>query len=293
MTKTFVLTIDVEVDAGKKWRTSNPAAYEGVYKGIPQLQSLCDQYGVKTVYLISPAVMVDKDSVEVLKALDVNHCELGTHLHGEYIEPKATFKGTDFSGCDPSEMQCQYEKSLEFDKLKNLTDWFVDLFGYQPKSFRAGRFGARGWTIECLQQLGYTHDSSVTPFRNWHDIADFSKPESITPYYPSTDDICCLGAGKVLEVPVSITPDLEWLRPTPRFSDFDQCKKVIDWYEQNATPTVLCSMFHNVELVPGKSPYCQTDADCQAMLHRVESIFELLAKRGYEFKTLNQITVAG
>ena len=293
MTKTFVLTIDVEVDAGKKWRTSNPATYEGVYKGIPQLQTLCEQYGVKPVYLISPAVMVDKDSVEVLKALDIENCELGTHLHGEYIEPEATYKGNDFSGCDPSEMQCQYEKSLEFDKLKNLTDWFVDLFGYQPKSFRAGRFGARGWTINCLQQLGYTHDSSVTPFRNWHDIADFSKPESITPYYPSTDNICCLGEAKVLEVPVSITPDLEWLRPTPRFSDFDQCKKVIDWYEQNATPTVLCSMFHNVELVAGMSPYCPTEADCQAMLHRVESIFELLAKRGYEFKTLSQVTVAG
>ncbi|SJM94618.1 hypothetical protein CRENPOLYSF2_4130006 [Crenothrix polyspora] len=32
--KTFVLTIDVEIDAGKKWHTSNPASYEGVYSGI-------------------------------------------------------------------------------------------------------------------------------------------------------------------------------------------------------------------------------------------------------------------
>ena len=41
-------------------------------------------------------------------------------------------------------------------KLKNLTDKFVDLFGYAPKSFRAGRFGAR-MDVECLERLGYTH----------------------------------------------------------------------------------------------------------------------------------------
>jgi hypothetical protein len=291
--QTFVLTIDVEIDAGKKWRTSNPASYQGVYEGIPTLQSLCDRFNVKPVYLISPAVLVDQQSVECLKALDTNKCELGTHLHGEYTEPQATFPGKDFSGCNPSEMQCQYEPALEFAKLQNLTNRFIELFGYQPRSFRAGRFGARGWTIECLQRLGYTHDSSVTPFRNWHDIADFSTPGCLTPYNPSTVNICQPGESKVLEVPVSITPELQWLRPTPRFSDLEQCQQVIDWYEQNTSPTVLCSMFHNVELVAGKSPYCETEADCQAMLKRVEAIFELLESRGYQFKTLSQVTKEG
>jgi hypothetical protein len=293
MTKTFVLTIDVEIDAGKKWRTSNPASYEGVYTGVAKLQALCDGYGVKPVYLISPAVMVDARSVEVLSALGAARCELGAHLHGEYMAPAAKFPGPDFSGCDPSEMQCQYDQSLEFAKLKNLTERFAELFGYRPTSFRAGRFGARGWTIDCLQRLGYTHDSSVTPHRNWHDIADFSTPGSLTPYYASTDDICVAGNSSVLEVPVSITPELKWLRPTPRFSDLAQCKAVIDWYEQNTAPTVLCCMFHNVELVPGKSPYCATEADCQGMLQRIEAMFELLARRGYQFKTLSEVSLHG
>ncbi len=293
LTKTFVLTIDVEIDAGKKWRTSNPASYEGVHSGIPRLQSVCDHHGVKPVYLISPAVMVDRRSVDVLNALGSDRCELGSHLHGEYIGPGPTYPGPDFSGCDPGEMQCQYDRGLELAKLKSLTECFVELFGQRPRSFRAGRFGARGWTIDCLQQLGYTHDSSVTPFRNWNDVADFSKPGSLVPYHPSTADICQPGDSTVIEVPVSITPELQWLRPTPRFSDFEQCVKVIDWYEAHTEPTVLCSMFHNVELVPGKSPYCATEADCQAMLQRVDAIFELLAKRGYEFKTLSQVTLKG
>jgi hypothetical protein len=290
--KSFVLTIDVEIDAGPKWRTSNPATYEGVIKGIDILQTLCDTYGVKPVYLISPAVMVDEKSVEFLKSLDKQRCELGTHLHGEYIEPEARFPGPDFSGCDPQDMQCQYDKELEFAKLKNLTQKFINLFGYPPKSFRAGRFGARGWTVECLEKLSYTHDTSVTPFRNWHDIADFSKPASLSPYHPSKEDICETGDSAIIEVPVSITPDIKWLRPTPRFSDYEQCKKVIDWYEHHVNPTVLCCMFHNVELVPGKNPYCKTDEDCGAMLARIESIFRLLQDRDYVFRTLSEITVS-
>lgn len=291
--KTYVLTIDVEIDAGPKWRTSNPATYEGVYRGIDVLQRLCESYGVKPVYLISPAVMVDPQSIALLKSLDRTKCELGAHLHGEYIPPKERYAGPDFSGCDPGEMQCAYDKETEFAKLKNLTDRFINLFGYAPRSFRAGRFGARGWTLDCLERLGYTHDTSVTPFRNWHDIVDFSKPCSLSPYYPSKDDICLRGTSNVLEVPVSITPNLEWLRPTPKFSDFDRCKNVIDWYETHTTPTVLCSMFHNVELVPNKSPYCKTDEDCQAMLQRIERTFQLLNERSYRFKTLSEVGVEG
>ncbi|MFZ2650221.1 MAG: hypothetical protein WA210_08945 [Burkholderiaceae bacterium] len=293
MDKTFVLTIDVEIDAGKKWRTSDPATYDGVSIGIARLQSLCDRFGVKPTYLISPAVMVDPRSVQCLAALDSKRCELGSHLHGEYIGPLARFGGPDFSGCDPGEMQCQYEPSLELAKLARLTDRFQELFGYRPRSFRAGRFGARGWTIDCLQKLGYTHDTSVTPHRNWNGVADFSRPGRLSPYYPSTGDICRPGDSSVLEVPVSITPELEWLRPTPRFSDLAACTRVIDWYERHTAPTVLCCMFHNVELVPGKSPYCATEQDCQDMLDRVAAIFELLTRRGYRFKTLSEVTPQG
>lgn len=292
--KTYVLTIDVEIDAGRKWKTSNTATYEGVTQGIGILQLLCERYGVKPVYLISPAVMVDPVSVAFLNGLNRAHCELGTHLHGEYIAPLARFSGEDFSGCDPKDMQCDYEEDLEFEKLKNLTEKFKNLFGFAPKSFRAGRFGARGWTLACLEKLGYTHDTSVTPFRQWHDVVDFSKPGSLSPYYPSRENLCIPGDASILEVPVSITPDVTWLRPTPRrFSDFEQCKKVIDWYEEQVSPTVLCSMFHNVELVPNKSPYCRTEEDCAGMLETIEKTFQLLTDRNYAFKTLSEVTVDG
>ncbi len=289
MQKTFVLTIDVEIDAGRKWKTRDPASYLGVSQGIARLQSLCDRYEVRPTYLISPAVMVDARSVAYLDRLDRTRCELGTHLHGEYIGPQATYAGPDFGGCDPGEMQCTYEPELEYAKLETLTRRFVASFGEAPRSFRAGRFGARGWTIECLERLGYTHDTSVTPHRNWHGIADFSRPGSLAPYFPDKHDICQPGDSSVVEVPVSITPSLQWLRPTPRFSDLAQCIEVVDWYENNVDPTVLCCMFHNVELVPEMSPYCRTEADCVAMLDRIEQLFRLLSGRGYRFATLCEI----
>ena len=285
----FVLTVDVEIDAGRKWRTRDPASYTGVTVGIPRLQRLCEQYGVPPVYLISPAVLVDAESVELLDGLDRNRCELGAHLHGEYIGPQATYAGADFSGCDPGEMQCTYAPELEFAKLESLTRRFVDCFGEAPKSFRAGRFAARGWTIDCLERLGYSHDSSVTPYRNWADIADFSHPGSLAPYRPSKSDICRTGDSRIVEVPVSITPEIKWLRPTPRFSDLERCIEVVDWYEAHVDPVVLCCMFHNVELVPDMSPYCRTQADCDAMLDRLEQLLRVLAGRGYQFSRLRDI----
>ena len=75
--KTYVLKIDVEIeiDAGSKWKTSNLETYEGVYRGIPLLQGLCEPYGVKPVFLISQAVLVDRKSVACLKSLGRKHCE--------------------------------------------------------------------------------------------------------------------------------------------------------------------------------------------------------------------------
>ncbi len=289
----FVLTIDVEIDAGRKWKTSDPATYRGVIEGIPRLQALCDTYGVRPTYLISPAVMVDQTSVDLLGGLDPKRMELGAHLHGEYVPPEARYAGLDFSGCDPGEMQCEYPEPVEFEKLAFLTERFEALFGHAPTSFRAGRFAARAWTIDCLERLGYTHDSSVTPFRNWYDRVDFPKPGSLAPYHPSKDDICRPGTASLIEVPVSITPKLEWLRPTPRFADFEGCRTVIDWYIAHVSPTVLCCMFHNVELVPGMSPYCRTEEDCSGMLDVIERIFAYLRNKNVTFKTLSEVTLNG
>jgi len=53
-----------------------------------------------------------------------------------------------------SEIQSSYSQEIEFEKLKNLTDLFINKFGHRPTSFRAGRFGAGNNTISALENLG-------------------------------------------------------------------------------------------------------------------------------------------
>ena len=234
---------------------------------------------------------MDDSCVSFLRNLDPESCELATHLHGEYVEPSAKYKGPDFSGCDPGEMQCDYPEEIEFRKLETLTHLFVDKMGTSAKSFRAGRFGARGWTLECLRRLDYTHDSSVSPFRNWYGKADFSQAKLLAPYLASSENLLSRGESGITEVPITITPQRVWLRPTPGFSDLSTMEEVIRWYEGNVSPLTLCCMFHNVELVPGKSPSSETAADCEMMFERLEGLFGYISRRDYQSKTVSEVTV--
>ena len=86
---------------------------------------------------------------------------------------------------------------------------FFQQFGYQPVSFRAGRFGIGHQTGKWLDELGYKVDTSVTPHITWTskkgkkfpDFQDF--PE--TPYRVSYEgDIWQTGHSDFLEVPVTI-----------------------------------------------------------------------------------------
>ena len=64
--------------------------------------------------------------------MPADSCELGTHLHGDYMEPEARFPGPDYSGCDPVEMQCEctelallfhpYEQQQVKEELHTLKD---------------------------------------------------------------------------------------------------------------------------------------------------------------------------
>lgn len=278
----FTMTVDVEPDAGPGWKTSSPITFTGVYEGVSRLDALARECGVRVTYFLNPVVMHDPRSVRLLSDLSPERAELATHLHGDYVAPQARYPGPDFSGCDPVDMQCEYSPEVEFEKLANLTALFEEKFGCRPKSFRAGRFGARGWTIDCLRRLGYTHDSSVTPFRNWYGKADFSKAEWLAPYPADPGDILKRGESGVIEVPVTITKKMKWLRPTPGFSDLKEMQDVVKTYEGLGGALFLCSMIHNVELVPGVSPYCESQQQCDQMLESLRALFVWLRDRGYQ-----------
>ncbi|RIK80618.1 hypothetical protein DCC62_03270 [candidate division KSB1 bacterium] len=307
----LAITIDTECDKGPGWRVQKPMRFEAVNRGIPErLQPLFERYGIKATYLLSPEVIADADSVATLQRLG-RKVELGTHLHGEYIEPQA-----DWEAEATAAFQSQYSPEIERQKLENLTLAFTRAFGYAPTSFRAGRFGIGRQSLPMLQELGYRVDSSVTPFMAWyadasHGVNFLGAPKQ--PYYPSPIDFRKAGSLRILEVPVTVhncfwhrIPGflLRCLNPLNRYQSFLMGKilkvqKKTTWFRPTYAsgeqmialarhligrkhadePCVLNMMFHNVEFWPGASPYAKNEAEVGVLLQRMDQALEFLFSR--------------
>ncbi|HEU5164332.1 MAG TPA: hypothetical protein VFU29_02260 [Chitinophagaceae bacterium] len=297
MKKFLVITIDVEPDCSSTWHYSNPLTFKGVTEGIAQrLQPLFNKYDIIPTYLINNVVLENKESVSILKNLTGRY-ELGTHLHPEFIEPEKKFDN--YAGKKGTDNSCFYPPQIEFEKIKNITFLFEQQFDYKPTAFRAGRYSAGSNTIKSLVKLNYLVDTSVTPHICWNDATreqpvDFTDaPEQ--PYFIDAENIIHeINSSNILQVPISITlkernPLKEfiisgagllharrkykpiWLRPY--YSPFEDMLFLYHQYLSSYSTRdciVFNMMFHNVEVLPGLSPYTNTDEDCERYLTELE-----------------------
>lgn len=300
MNRYLVITIDVEPDCSPDWKYSNPLTFNGVYEGIKsRLQPLFNKYHITPTYLINNVVLEDRPSIDTFKHLD-GKFELGTHLHPEFIEPqKSEF---DYAGKKGVANSCFYDPEIESAKIKSITELFKQQFNFQPTSFRAGRFSAGPNTLKSLLNLGYKVDTSVTPNFRWDDRTrekpvDF-RTAPVLPYRVDLNNITEPDhEGRLLEVPVSIILEklsfIEslkyiknkkrfpykgskpvWLRP--KFSTNDQFKMIVEKIssEFNDSENIVFNMmFHNVEVMPGLSPYSLTESDCKKYMESLEMFF--------------------
>ncbi len=309
----FLITTDAEIDKSESWGIAAGETFSSVLDAIPyKLTPIFDRFGVKPTYLLSSEVMENRDCVSLLKG--TRDCELGTHLHGELVEPQRTV--TKLAGNRTKAMQSSYPPDVEYQKLKNLTLLFVDKFGYSPTSFRAGRFAAGDNTVRFLEELGYLVDSSVTPGEDWNYLegrANFVQAKD-QPYFPSREHLLDEGDSKILEVPVSIAcPALRkwlspmrrrvllrstidfflrtrWLRPSLQTSAqmVQVIKKILDKHHVSDLIT-LNMMFHSMELVPNASPYARDEQECDVLLRRIETILEYCFENNFHFVTLSEL----
>lgn len=313
----LAITIDTERDCSPTWHTASPLTFTSVTEGIPQrLQPLFNKYGACPTYLLTAGVMENETCLATFRGLEGSF-ELGTHLHGEYVEPERKFDH--YAGTLSSDMQCFYPVEIEAAKLRSLTTLYEDRFGCAPLSFRAGRFAADAKTLSLLAQLGYKVDTSVTSHVIWDDPAgrlDFaSAPEQ--PYHPCAEDICREGDLDILELPVTIDRHLLppsplghlaamsirhipkvgnyllkplWLRPSNSSARrmIAVIKRYVARYRDEPL-IVLNMMFHSMEAVPGKSPYTLTGDDCWAFLDRIETVLAYCAAEGIGFARLADV----
>ena len=303
----FLITIDTECDKGPKWVIKKPLEFRSIKEGIPEtLTPLFERFELIPTYLLSPEVILNDQSVSILESLE--RVELGTHLHGEFLEPFS-----DFDTNRTSTPQLFYEPDVEYQKLKNLTQLFESRFKYSPTSFRAGRWGLSIKTLGFLQELGYIVDSSISPFRtHYFDqnryVNFWGTP--LQPYHPSPNDYRREGKMKLLEVPATLgNPSLmrlphfilrqfndkskihkkvlgklgkssKIIMLRPYRSSAEEMIKISESYiktfRRKSDTIFLNMMFHSNELVPGASPYVQTAADLEKYLNSLKFLFDAL-----------------
>ncbi|MFZ8826368.1 MAG: hypothetical protein ACO2OT_05975 [Candidatus Caldipriscus sp.] len=287
--KLLAISIDTECDKGKRWEIIKPMGFRGIYWGVAEyLQPLFERYNLKPTYLLSPEVILDERSVKIFIDINKRGAELGTHLHGEFIEPFANFDA------DKTEEKAEdYTDEVEFEKLKNLTVLFKETFKFPPRSYRAGRYSIRERTFRFLEALDYRVDTSVSPFSFGHPPI-FPKPYKV---------------GKILEVPITSYP-LNWkffkiLRSLPLYklrrfrnwakrfgpiwlrpSLFDErtMLKLVEKIEGRSKVVILNLFMHNMEVVENLSPY-----DAEFTRKNLEGIIPKLVDRGYRGATLYEI----
>ena len=318
----LVVTIDTECDKGPGWRTQFPLSFRSVTEAVPRvLMPLFRRHEVVPTLLLSPEVIRDDESARVLEAL--SDCELGTHLHGEFIEPEANA-----SAAVTDTPQVAYAPGVEEEKLTNLTGMFRARFGRRPRSFRGGLFALSPSTLRILDSLGYEVDSSVTPFRTNRYAAGLECNywgASLHPYHPSEGDARRTGRLRICEVPVTLfnpglarwpaallrrlndrtarrigalrsprnaTPTF-WVRPFRGSAD-----QLVQWSDmvieswRGPGPPLINVMFHSVEALPGASPYAQTAADVDRLESSLERLFAHLRDR-YDVESLGLGDAAG
>ncbi len=287
----LIITIDTECDHDSNWVRSNPLTFNSIKTGIPKvLQPAFESVGAIPTYLLTVEVMEDEQSISALRTLKGSY-EFGTHLHAAFIEPEKKFY--DYAGIDSPDFQCQYSKDIEYKKLENLTNLFINKFGYRPTSFRAGRYGAGVNTFEALESLGYTVDTSVTPHLLWTEpkaTVDYrDAPEQ--PYFPKKGSLINIDDSTIkglLEIPITVKKRFfrgpSWFRPW--FSSVDKMKEIVEYHlnhYQNNEILVLNMMFHSMEIIPNASPYPRSDSDVTRFVDDMSNILNWCKTEGIKF----------
>jgi peptidoglycan/xylan/chitin deacetylase (PgdA/CDA1 family) len=177
----FLFTVDVDWVVGSE-------------TGVLRLCDFCDRLGIRATFFV--AGRFAERYPHVIREVAHRGHALGTHgwEHG-------SLSATDDEnfGLAPAERQRTW--------LVNASRAVEDASGVSPKAFRAPNLLVSETTLRVLQDVGYSHDSSVSPRRLSVGPAGVRRTRyyraPLEPYHPSLDDLNDRGASTVLEVPPS------------------------------------------------------------------------------------------
>lgn len=300
----IIITIDTEKDmcsSSGQWITPEKQSFNNITHGLPAtLIPLFSQLGVHSTWLVSAEVMRSRESVAILRSIP--NAEFGAHLHGEQVAPSHEYDSS--STGSGTIMQCLYPIDIEAQKLKTLTELFIESFDTAPVSFRAGRYAVSNYTAKFLKTLGYRVDSSVVPHTRHAYPAphcgtvDFTDLPEVPYPVGKAGNIWEPGQSSFWEIPITSMPretgmgtqmNPVWFRPG--ITTTADLKKIIDHVAAQNRQGVcrpLVMMFHSMEIMPAMSPYIQTQADVERFIASLEETVAYALEQGFVSRTLQE-----
>lgn len=308
MKSNLIVTIDTEEEG--LWSGSFLAEGNTVEnaKAIPDFQALCDNHGIKPVYLIDTPILSDEHAVRLLRGIaDQARCEIGTHIHPWNTPPVQ-------HNITPSESYlCNLTEETQLQKIRHVSNDIENKFGSRPTSFRAGRYGLDSAGAKLLADEGYEVDSSVCPFMDYSadggpDFNDYPTK----PYFVGADlKIPSKEKTALLEVPVTfgfnrsnfalsklaydfsghrlVRPFrlrgildrlsvLKKLKLSPEKHNSSDLCRLVEMNIKNGNPASVM-MFHSSSLLPGNTPYVKSKTDLDNFFKTLDETFDYCLKQ--------------
>lgn len=304
--KRVLLTVDTEeeFDWSKPFRSSGHGL--GHILRIVKFQEFCEGMGVVPVYLVDWPVATSAQAREILGPLVRDKkAEIGIQLH-PWVNPphrEEISAPNSFAGNLPPD--------LEREKFGRLADAIEEGFGCVPRIYRAGRYGVGHQTARMLKDRGIAIDSSV---RTHHDYRAQSGPDfSNHPEYPYWTD----EDRKLLELPLTTCywgmlrrqgalmlpllrrfPRLggaltrmgmfERIPLTPEGTSKEEAIRCIDMALDDGMELLVVSL-HSPSLMPGHTPYVQSEDDLDALYDWLRGAYGYFLLRGVKPVTVEEI----
>ena len=311
----FVLTIDTE----EEWRwdeefPQNDCSIKNVGR-LPDFQKACVALGIRPTYFVDYAVAHDQHASAILKQFhQANEAEIGAHLH-PWCNPPYFGKTT-----EPESHVINLPHEQVEQKLDTLTNVICNNIGVVPKSFRSGRWGISGKTLQLLASRGYKVDSSVYPYYK----NDFFTCEGAPnfPYWPDATDALKPGSQRqIMEIPVSAgfniknfqfgekvhntfaSPNLAWTRMigilwrsnllrkiylSPELTNTSNMNALIDKCLENTHP-VIHMYLHSSSFIDQATGLLNIENAFDVIMERIElSVRHLKSKANVQFCTISE-----
>jgi hypothetical protein len=254
----------------------------GASRAQHRAQAIFARVGLKPTYMVDYPVAASAEGFGPLPDwVRDGTANVGAHLH-PWVNPPLE---------EPESIANSYPgnlpETLEYAKLKCLTEAIQESFGIRPVVYKAGRYGVGQATPRVLERLGYRIDASVVPARSFAADGgpDFTRCFG-RPYWFGS-------AGNLLELPLT-SGYFGWLRragralyphlasargnslklpgimsrlgllgrsvATPEGERIGEAKALTRALHADGQK-LFCVTYHSPSLEPGHTPYVRSDAD--------------------------------